>query len=65
MSLGLFKILIASKSFGYGETEAALDELFGRYNCSAEFQSLAKIGSCLQQFDGMVIGTEEITEKGW
>jgi phosphoglycerate dehydrogenase-like enzyme len=54
----MHKILVASRSFGRGASGDQLDELFRRHGLSPEFSSLEAIGDRIEQFEGIIIGTE-------
>ncbi len=52
------KILVASRSFGRGESSESLDRLFRERGLSATFSSLEEAGEQVQEYAGIIIGTE-------
>jgi len=52
------KILVTSRSFGCGESGKELDKLFRRHGLEAEFSPLEQIGDRIEQFEGIIVGTE-------
>jgi len=57
----MYKILVASESFGYGAKKNDLLKLFKKYNYTPDFITIKKIGSRLKDYEAIIIGTEEFT----
>lgn len=55
------RVLVASKSFGYGADTKQLQALFQQYGLEPSFIPLRDAGEKLGDFDGLVIGTEKLT----
>lgn len=56
----MYKILVASKSFGYGAQKDDLLQLFAKHACSPEFSPLDEVDQKLDTFDGIIIGTAKV-----
>ena len=55
------KILVCSKSFGYGQTRAKLEELFAEHLCTPYFKPLEHAWEQLEDFEGIIIGTDKVS----
>ena len=57
------RILVASKSFGYGASRESLHELFRKYSLSPIFSPLEQCADQIGDFDGIIIGTAKVTRE--
>jgi phosphoglycerate dehydrogenase-like enzyme len=57
------RVLVASKSFGYGAEEKQVNDLFRRYDLAPAFAPLTKAGGEIYRARGLIIGTDKITES--
>jgi D-3-phosphoglycerate dehydrogenase len=57
----LHRILISSKSFGYGANKEKLHELIRGHGLEPSFLPLSAATHCLENFEGLIIGTEQLT----
>ncbi len=55
------KILVSSKSFGCGQAREKLEELFAKHLCTPHFKTLEQAWEQLEEFEGIIIGTDKIT----
>jgi phosphoglycerate dehydrogenase-like enzyme len=53
------RVLVCSKSFGYGQTRENLEELFAKHRCTPVFKSLDRAWEQMGEFDGIIIGTDK------
>jgi len=55
------RILVASRTFGYGAGDENLTKLFEKYHLSAQFLSLKEVGQRMSEFEGLILGTDKFT----
>ena len=59
----MHKILITWKYFGFGDKKENIKKLFSGYNCVGEFLSLEEAIPKLEEFEGIIVGTDKITSE--
>lgn len=57
------RVLVASKSFGYGASRESLHELFRKYSLTPIFSPLENNLDHINDFDGIIIGTSKVTRE--
>ena len=57
------RVLVASKSFGYGASRESLQELFRKYSLTPIFSPLEHNLENFGDFDGIIIGTSKVTRE--
>ncbi len=57
------RVLIASKSFGYGASRESLHDLFRKYSLTPIFSPLETNLDHIGDFDGIIIGTSKVTRE--
>jgi D-3-phosphoglycerate dehydrogenase len=59
----LSPILVCSTSFGYGAHPDELRDLFSSYSLAPTFLPLEEAEDCLDDFEGIIIGTSKLTRR--
>jgi phosphoglycerate dehydrogenase-like enzyme len=59
----MHKILVTWKYFGFGDKKENIDKLFNQYGCIPEFLSLDEAVPRLDEFEGIIVGTDKITSE--
>jgi len=59
----MHKILVTWKYFGLGDKKENIKKLFSRYNCVGKFLSLKEAIPKLEEFEGIIFGTDKITPE--
>jgi len=59
----MHKILVTWKYFGFGDKKENIERLFLKYNCVGELLSLEKAIPRLEEFEGIIVGTDKITPE--
>ena len=55
------RILVASRTFGYGAGDENLKQLFDKYHLNAQFLSLKEADQRLSEYEGLILGTDKFT----
>lgn len=59
----MHKILVTWKYFGFGDKKENIKKLFSGHNCVGEFLSLEEAIPKLEEFEGIIVGTDKITSE--
>ena len=55
------RILVASRTFGYGAGDENLKRLFEKYHLNAQFLPLKEADQRLSEYEGLILGTDKFT----
>lgn len=59
----MHKILVTWKYFGFGDSDKNIKELFKLHNCVAKIMPLEEAMNKLEEFEGIIVGTDKITPE--
>lgn len=59
----MHKILVTWKYFGFGDSEENIKKLFHKHNCIGEILPLEEAIERLEEFEGIIVGTDKITPE--
>jgi len=59
----MHRILVTWKYFGFGDSDKNIKNLFHKHNCSGEIIPLEKAMGRLEEFEGIIVGTDKITPE--
>jgi lactate dehydrogenase-like 2-hydroxyacid dehydrogenase len=59
----MHKILVTWKYFGFGDSDENIKELFHKHDCIGEIMPLEEAMERLEEFEGIIVGTDKITPK--